>query len=114
MLPKRGEIFKSKEKIDADKFRELILDMYRGFPNWRYSGMVEAVVKTEEDRGQLVKYGFLTKEKIYEAKRTRDQYGLGPNALPLVNSWKIEELTTTIIILTIVMILLMLVQIFPS
>lgn len=96
-----------KEKIEVNKFRKLILDMYRGFPNYRYFGMVESVIKTEEDRNQLIKHGFLVKEKTDK----RDQYSLGPNALLLVNSWKIENLTNKIVILTITMIILIIIQI---
>ena len=71
-----------KPKIEPDKFKELILDMYRGFPNWRYFGMVEKVVVTEEDRNQLEKRGFLIKEKTSEGNR----YALGSNSLVLVSA----------------------------
>ena len=96
-----------KEKIEVEKFRELILDMYRGFPNWRYLGIVEKVIKTEKDRKQLIKHGFLIKEKTDKG----EQFSLGPNALLLVNSWKTEALTKRIYWLTIIMILLIAMQI---
>src|SRR3989338_4886322 len=85
-----------KKKIEVEKFKELILDMYRGFPNYRFYGMVEAVIKTEEDRNRLIKHGFLIKEKTGKG----DQYGLGPNSLPLVSAWKTEQLTKQINYLT--------------
>ncbi len=97
---------KMKEKIEVNKFRKLILDMYRGFPNYRYFNMVEQVIE-EEDRNRLIKHGFLVKEKIGE----RDLYSLGPNALLLVNSWKMEDLTNKIVLLTIIMIVLVIIQI---
>jgi len=85
-----------KEKIEVEKFKELILDMYRGFPNYRFYGMVEAVIKTEEDRNHLIKHGFLIKEKTDKV----NQYGLWPNSLPLVSAWKTEQLTKQINYLT--------------
>ncbi len=97
---------KMKEKIEVNKFRKLILDMYRGFPNYRYFGMVEPVIK-KEDINQLIKHGFLVKEKTDKG----DQYSLGPNALLIVNSWKMEDLTNKIFFLTITMIVLVIIQI---
>ena len=85
-----------KEKIEVEKFKELILDMYRGFPNYRFYGMVESVIRTEEDRKRLIKHGFLIKEKTDKG----DQYGLGPNSLPLVSARKTEQLTKQINYLT--------------
>jgi len=87
---------KTQELIEIDKFKELILDMYRGFPNWRYFGMVEAVIKSEEDRTRLIKSGFLVREKSTKVF----QYSLGPNSLSLVSAWKTEELTMQIWALT--------------
>lgn len=77
------------DKIEVNKFRNLILDMYRGFPNWRYIGMVEQVVKSQRDRKSLIKHGFLIRDNV----NGRQVYGLGPNGLMLVNAWKTEKLT---------------------
>src|SRR3989344_6513487 len=33
--------------IEVDKFKKLIKDMHRGFPNWTYQEMVEKVVITK-------------------------------------------------------------------
>ncbi len=101
---------KMKEKIEVNKFKKLILDMYRGFPSYRYfNNMVEQVIKTEEDRNRLIKHGFLVKEKT--GKRDQYKYSLGPNALLLVNSWKMEKLTNRILSLTTAMIVLVIIQI---
>ena len=80
------------EKIEVEKFRRLILEMYDGFPNYRYFGMVEDVIKSEKDRKRLIKHGFLIKEKTNKG----EHYSLGPNALSLVSSWKTEELTKNV------------------
>ncbi len=93
------------EKIEVEKFKNLFMDMYRGFPNWRYREMLEKVVVTENDRKQLVKHGFLLEEKT----QTK-QYSLGPNGLLLVNSWKVEEMTNKMLGLTFVVALIALTQ----
>ena len=76
--------------------------MYRGFPNFTYRGMVEEVVKIDDVRNELRKYGFLIEEKHGDGKgKSWNEYMLGPNALSLVSSWKSEELTERIKKLTI-------------
>lgn len=102
------------EKIEVQKFRKLILDMHRGYPNWRYRGMVEQVIKTEKDRKRLVKSGVLIEENIADGK----QYSLGQTGLLLVSSWKNEEtsnavkkLTLMLVILTVLIIVIMM---YPS
>jgi len=101
-------------EIEVRKFKKLILDMYRGFPNWRYHGMVEKIIKTEEDRKQLIDQGYL----IREPNLGKYTYGLGANALLLVNAWKMEqgskltaELTKGIYTFTIFLIAIALLQI---
>jgi len=103
------------EKIEVERFKELFLDMFKDFPNCRYSGKrVENVIKTEKDRLTLEKYGYLLIEKT----DNRNYYGLGPNALSLINSWKTEEstkkteeLTKLSLVLTAVIVVLSLVTI---
>jgi hypothetical protein len=90
------------EKVEVDKFKKLILDMYRGFPNFQYSGMVEQVVITQNVRDKLIEGDFLLKEKHAREGINYDVYMLGPNALALVSAWNTENLTRQIRILTII------------
>ena len=86
-----------KDEIEVDKFKELIKDMYKGFPNWRYAPKlpngegVEGIVTIKEVRDKLEKSGILIKSPtVVEGKEFK--WMLGPNALPLVSAWKTEEL----------------------
>ena len=81
------------KKVEVDKFKNLIMDMYRGYPNWEYHGLVEKVVIMEEARNELIKSGVLIKAipTISNGKEV-DHWMIGPNALSLVSSWKTEEL----------------------
>ncbi len=99
-------------EIEVEKFKKLILDMYRGFPNWKYFGMVEQTIKDKKDIDQLVKSGILVRIKSKQSNpQIRTLFGLGPNGLLLVNSWKMEDLTKKLLWLTAVMIVLVLLQI---
>ncbi len=91
-----------KEKVEANRFKKLILDMYRGFPNFQYSGMVEQVVITQDVRDKLADGGFLIKENNASDYGESEIYMLGPNALALVSAWNTEDLTRQIRILTII------------
>ncbi len=90
------------EKVEVNKFKKLILDMYRGFPNFQYSGMVEQVVITQNVRDKLADGGFLIKENNASDYGESEIYMLGPNALALVSAWNTEDLTRQIRILTII------------
>jgi len=89
-------------RIEANGFKKLILDMYRGFPNFQYSGMVEQVVVMQNVRDKLVDGGFLIKENNASDYGESEIYMLGPNALALVSAWNTEDLTRQIRILTII------------
>jgi hypothetical protein len=100
-----------KEKIEVDKFKKLIKDMFRGFPNWQYKGMVEQVIVTENMRNELIKSGYLIKEEHRKDNQDFNIYMLGPNALPLVSAWETEELTKKIKGLTIAVITLTIISV---
>lgn len=85
-----------KDKIEVEKFKKLIRDMYRGFPNWQYRKMVEDVIITDEMRKSLLDSKFLLKEKHVQKGQEYDVYMLGPNALNLVSAWETEDLTKSI------------------
>lgn len=89
-------------KVEVNRFKKLILDMYRGFPNFQYSGMVEQVVVMQNVRDKLIESGFLLREKHAREGIAYDVYMLGPNALALVSAWNTEDLTRQIRILTII------------
>ena len=80
-------------KVEVESFKELIKDMYRGFPNWQYNKMVESVIKTQKMRDELVNAKFLVREPhVFQGQQT-ELYMLGPNALQLVSAWETEELS---------------------
>lgn len=89
-------------EIEVNKFKKVILDMYRGFPNFQYSGMVEQVVITQNVRDKLIDSGFLIRENNASDYGESEIYMLGPNALALVSAWNTEDLTRQIRILTII------------
>lgn len=111
-----GNLPKKENKDESEKIKNLFLDMFRGFPNWKYKGMVEEIIVTEKDRELLMKHGYLDREKI----DNNWHYFLGPNALPLISAWKTEQvnkemrkqnkyllsLTSLITTLTIVLVML--------
>ena len=91
-----------KEKVDVEKFKKLIKEMYKGFPNFEYRGMVEKIITTEKVREELEKAKFLIKEEFADREgNLYNMYMLGPSALPLISAWKTEDLTKKIKTLTI-------------
>lgn len=98
-----------KDSMDIEAFKELIMLLYQDFPNGRRKKAVEAVVKTQETRKQLVDHGILSKEMF-----DGESYSLGPNGINLVNSWKVESLTKKIYLLTIILLILGAIQIVIS
>jgi len=84
------------QKIEVDKFKKLIREMYRGFPNWQFRKMVESVIVTDEMRKALIDAKFLMKEEYVADGNKCDVYMLGPNALSLVSAWETEDLTKSI------------------
>lgn len=115
------------EQVEVEKFKKLILDMYRGFPRWLYSKQVEDIIPTENMRKTLEKHGFLVIEPHGDEKGTNYQYMLGPNALVLVSTWETEELaksnveltksmkkwTIALVVITIILAIATVVQILP-
>jgi len=90
----------SLEKIKGIK--PLFMEMYKGFPNGRLSEeIVNKIIVTENDRNVLLDHGFLVKEDVISDGRVKRHYNLGPNALPLISSWKMEKLTFWMFILAI-------------
>lgn len=98
------------EKIEIEKFKDLFLDMYRGFPNYIYTA--EEVKKIIKPAALLVlrseKYLILLTDNMDE-KKTK-YYMLGPNALSLISAWKnertsnrIEKLTNVLTLFTIML-----------
>jgi hypothetical protein len=88
------------EEIAVDEFKDLILEMYKGFPKYIFYGKVEKIIVTDEMREKLVNEGFLIRDSYLENGERHVGYMLGPAALPLVSSWKNEELANKIKLLT--------------
>jgi len=83
--------------IESDKIKNLFLDMFRGYPNYRYrKDLIENVIITDNDRKELISSKFLLKEPVNDTYT----YRLGPNALPLISAWKTEKTNLSIIRLT--------------
>ncbi|MFH1365040.1 MAG: hypothetical protein ABIH28_00455 [archaeon] len=97
---------KINQKIEVNKFKKLIREMYRGFPNWQFRKMVEEVIVTDEMRNALIDAKFLMKEEHVADGKKYDVYMLGPNALSLVSTWETEDLTKSIRKLTLAVIIM--------
>jgi hypothetical protein len=115
---RRDEIAASKEDYclaQPKKFRELIKDMYKGFPNLRvHEDRIKEVVITEEDRTALVDHGFFIRELHSSGGKEYYEYALGPNSLNLISAWKTEELNETIIKMNVAVVLLASLTVFVS
>ena len=86
----------------TEKFKWLIKEMYKRFPNIRISeNRIKEVIVTKEDRDSLVQHGYFIREPMVSGDEEGFQYGLGPNSLNLITSWKNEELTKKIVFLTV-------------
>lgn len=78
-------------------FKDLIMEMYREFPDARYEqNIVHSIIKTDKDRKMLEYQGYLIKEDGQSKGKHILWYGLGANAITLVNTWKTEQLTREI------------------
>lgn len=103
------------QEIQTEKFRELIKEMYKGFPNIRTSeNLVKQVIVTEKDRDALVQRGYLIKEDHVANGKTSSYYGLGPNSLSLISAWKSEELNERIMKMNVAVVLLASLTVFVS
>ena len=80
----------SRDKIEVEKFKKLVKEMFRGYPNYFYFGMVEPVIGKDRII-DLVRNKFLVKTKTVQNGKKVDAYYLGVNALPIVSAWKTEE-----------------------
>ncbi|MCD6591036.1 MAG: hypothetical protein J7K72_03640 [Candidatus Aenigmarchaeota archaeon] len=86
--------------------RKLFMDLYRGFPNGRVSeDIVRRAIVAEADRKFLVEHGFLLEEEEISNGKRKKYYNLGPNALQLISSWRIERLSTYMLILTVIVVI---------
>lgn len=94
-----------REKLEVSKFKKLIKEMYKGFPNYYYFGMVEQNIPNEEIREEVIDQKILVKLKGKHNDK-QDKYILGMNGLNLVNSWKNEELANRMKNLTWVLVFL--------
>ncbi len=99
------------EEIEVEKFKKLIKDMYKGFPNWVYHERLISIIN-KDMIDHLVENKFLIKWTPKDPAEQR-VYSLGVNALPLVSSWQIEVLTSWLIVLTIVLLILT-IKLLPS
>lgn len=80
-------------KIEVEKFKDLIKEIYEGYPNWRYpQDKLHSVIISEEDREHLIKQKILTRSK----PNGKYLYGLGPEGLSLVSNWKSEDFTENV------------------
>jgi len=96
-LRKKKEQNLSEKKQEVNKIKELFLDMFRGFPNYRYrKDLVENVILSETDRKELISQKVLLKE----SRDNNYTYRLGPNALPIISAWKSETINSTLVRLT--------------
>lgn len=95
------------EKIEVEKFKELFLEMYRGFPEWFYSAKDIEEKLNPFALHILLKGNYLTPLTVKKENKEEKYFMLGANALSLISSWKnertsnrIENLTNILIIFT--------------
>jgi len=74
------------EGIEVTKFKKVVLDMYRGFPNYIYYGNLDELVTSPGMMDHLVANGF-----FIGVRGRENAWRLGATALPLVSAWKSEE-----------------------
>lgn len=96
-----------KEKPASASFKGLIQEMANGFPSWRFSGMVEQVIKTKAELKDLLNRGVLLEEKHEKGKR----YGLGTTGVMLANSFNVGDLTKKVVSLTKVIVILTIIMV---
>lgn len=99
------------EKVPVEEFKKTILKMYREFPNTIFVGEIEKVVVSSSMVEALIKGGYLVPDYSRENDKRIVGYFLGPAALPLVSSWKSEELAEKIRKLTYLLVTLTLILI---
>jgi len=82
------------------KFKELILRMRRGIPQWTYYGYLEKLIPDKHILDYYIKREVFVK---YDKKSEsgQDMYFLGVTGISLANDYILEELTQTIRKLTI-------------
>lgn len=106
------EIYSDSDK-EIKKFKRLIKKMYGGFPNWFHINEVEDIIGSKWVIDSLINNGFLIRNRLkISGNNYEDQYMLGPNGLNLINSWRIEALTMWIFILTILIVILTIINLF--
>jgi hypothetical protein len=105
------------KKDIVEKFKDTIIDMHRGIPQFYYYGYLEKLIPNKEIRDYFFKKDVFVKSKTKGANN-QDQYFLGVNGIILANNYKSEiiaeetrrltktmkRLTWVIAILTLIMV----------
>ena len=95
------------EKIEIEKFKDLVKEMHKGFPRYVFHGVVEEVIDSQNVINNLVESKFFRRGKFKTKEgKILDGYSLDVGALPLVSAWKLETLTGWLIALTVFLVLL--------
>jgi len=81
------------------KFQELMIDMRRGLPIYRYYGLIEQLIPDKEIRDYMTKREIFVKGKEKNAKG-QDEYFLGVNGMILANNFEMEKLANKTMKLT--------------
>jgi len=96
---------KSKEDIEVEKFKKLILDMHRGFPAYVYFDLDKIFPK--ETLNMLVVNKYLLKAE----KDGKNAHRLGPTSVSLVSAWNTESLSYWVMVLSIAMLIVAIIQV---
>lgn len=96
---------KTKE-IDVERFKNMIFEMYKGFPNMYYSeSEIKNVIVGWDVRKTLIKEGYFIEDTYWDTQKKKHVcYTLGPNALVLVSSWINEKIARQIKYLNLILI----------
>lgn len=88
------------KSYELNKFKKMILEMHKGFPNSFYFDKIEEVVRTQDIRNNLVESNVLTTSLCMIDDEDQEGYALGVNGLILANNYLTERQTLKMINLT--------------
>lgn len=76
------------------KFKDLIIDMHRGVPLYRYYGLIEQIIPDKEIRDYFFEKDVFVKSKLKTLHLgEQDKYFLGINGINLANTYIMQDLS---------------------
>ncbi|MEK6821247.1 MAG: hypothetical protein AABY11_02510 [archaeon] len=89
MSPPFNQDFVAQNEPTREKAKNLIIELWNGFPNIRFSEKeVEKAIMSGDTLNSLVKNNFLLVSETVTAGEINRFYSIGPNGILLVQSWE--------------------------